>query len=190
MVGIRKLERALTWTTWLYRYKGTDYEFSVGSAGKFKSAAMQADPRWWGVRWRVISPGVAEFYRADGAKVVFRFNDELNSFKSSHWDGTPVEGRRAELQRVLVNTVWRYTYKDRDYEFTLTKAGEFKSATMQVDPNWWGVRWRVVSQNVAELYRPDGAKIVLRFNDSHSRFACSHWDGTKVRGRLKPFETR
>ncbi len=89
VVGAKQLASTLSSTAWVYHYSGRDYPFRFGASG-----LIERFPEWPNVHWRVISPTEVLLDRPQGGSVVFRFNEDVTTFKGNDWDTKSVTGSR------------------------------------------------------------------------------------------------
>ena len=82
------LADAISGSVWLYRWRGSSFEFRFGRSGELE--LLQS---WRGTRWHASSPDTVVFEAASGARMVLTFNG-ASQFSTTDWDGQPASGDR------------------------------------------------------------------------------------------------
>ena len=103
----------------------------------------------------------------------------------------PLDGYRPEgvavavkLRDSLAGTVWVYSYRENDFEFSFGKSGE-----LQLLKSWEGARWHVISPNEV-IFDHGTGHMLLRFDDALQQFTTKDWDGEPAKGRRKDTKPR
>lgn len=83
----KKLECALSNTSWVYHFNGQDYSLRFGAIGKIEKL------QWWpNVYWRIVGPSEVLLDNPDGKLMLLRFNDATTTFQCKDWTGAPATG--------------------------------------------------------------------------------------------------
>jgi hypothetical protein len=93
--------------------------------------------------------------------------------------GPEVIAGTVKLRDSLAGTVWAYSWRGKEFEFSFGKSGELQLLTI-----WQSVHWRVVSPNEVVLETPS-AHMLLRFDANLEQFTTVDWDGEPANGQLR-----
>jgi hypothetical protein len=86
--AIKALHNKLAGTTWIHNYKEGRFPFTFGGNG-----TIEKHGSWDGQPWRVVSSSeVIIGEKASRGKMIFTFDDNIKSFVTLDWDGTPTSG--------------------------------------------------------------------------------------------------
>jgi hypothetical protein len=88
--AIEALRDKLAGTTWIHNYKEGRFPFTFGRNG-----TIEKHGSWDDQPWRVVSSSeVVIGEKASRGKMIFTFDDDVKSFVTLDWDGTPTSGER------------------------------------------------------------------------------------------------